>query len=128
MTSAPAIRPSIPNFLTALTNDFIDHHFDLRVFDAHDCKLAHLPGLLSLPMSERGRRYHNFSHALPRRLTAEELMDALSIATGSRAVFKDVPKDFHGGGASRLQSGRWADSSTYSAGRSGISLRVRAPQ
>ena len=36
----------------------------------------------------------NFSHQLPRRLTAEQLADAISMATGSRVEFPEVPEDF----------------------------------
>jgi hypothetical protein len=35
----------------------------------------------------------NFSHAIPRRLAAEELMDAVSAAAGARASFPEVPED-----------------------------------
>ena len=35
----------------------------------------------------------NFSHAIPRRLSAEELMDALAQATGVRPVFPEAPPD-----------------------------------
>src|SRR5205814_10811 len=35
----------------------------------------------------------NFSHAIPRRLSAEELMDAVSSAAGARPHFPDVPDD-----------------------------------
>src|SRR5438445_12806222 len=35
----------------------------------------------------------NFSHAMPRRLSAEELMDALALATGVRPVFPEAPPD-----------------------------------
>ncbi len=35
----------------------------------------------------------NFSHAVPRRLGAEELLDALSLAAGSRPTFPEVPPD-----------------------------------
>src|SRR6476619_6336165 len=33
----------------------------------------------------------NFSHAVPRRLTAEQLIDTLSRATGTTPKFADVP-------------------------------------
>jgi len=36
----------------------------------------------------------NFSHYVPRRLSAESLLDALTIATGSRPDFKEVPVSF----------------------------------
>jgi hypothetical protein len=35
----------------------------------------------------------NFSHAAPRRLSAEQLMDALTLATGVRPVLAEVPPD-----------------------------------
>src|SRR5438477_12274531 len=33
----------------------------------------------------------NFSHAIPRRLSAEQMMDAIAIATGDRPKFKGMP-------------------------------------
>jgi len=89
-SSNPPINPEL---LTALTNDFIDHHFDLRYL------MRTIVNSRTYQLSSRTNDWNadddnNFSHALPRRLTAEELMDALSIATGSRMVFQDVPKDF----------------------------------
>jgi hypothetical protein len=35
----------------------------------------------------------NFSHAVPRRLTAEQLLDALTLATGVRPALPEVPPD-----------------------------------
>ena len=35
----------------------------------------------------------NFSHAYPRRMTSEELMDAVSLAAGVKAKFPEVPED-----------------------------------
>jgi Protein of unknown function (DUF1553) len=89
-SSNPPINPEL---LTALTNDFVDHHFDLKYL------MRTIVTSRTYQLSSRTNDWNvddetNFSHALPRRLTAEELLDALSIATGSRAVFKDVPKDF----------------------------------
>ena len=89
-SSNPPINPEL---LTALTNDFIDHHFDLRYL------MRTIVESRTYQLSGRTNAWNtddetNFSHALPRRLTAEELMDALTIATGSRMVFKDVPKDY----------------------------------
>ena len=34
----------------------------------------------------------NFSHALPRRLSAEELVDAVAVATGYRASYGGMPQ------------------------------------
>ena len=36
----------------------------------------------------------NFSHFIPKRLSAESILDAMTIATGSRPKFEDVPEDF----------------------------------
>jgi len=91
------IRSSNPpvnaELLTALTSDFIQHNFDLRYL------MRTIVNSRTYQLSVHTNEWNvdddtNFSHALPRRLTAEELMDAISVATGSRMVFKEVPKDF----------------------------------
>ena len=51
--------------------------------DADHRQLAHLSGGHRDQRVERGRR-DNFSHAIPRRLSAEQLMDAVAGATGVR--------------------------------------------
>jgi hypothetical protein len=89
-SSNPPINPEL---LTALTNDFIDHRFDSKYL------IRTIVSSRTYQISSTTNEWNvddetNFSHALPRRLTAEELMDAISIATGSRAVFKEVPKSF----------------------------------
>ncbi|PYV24561.1 MAG: hypothetical protein DMG27_12565 [Acidobacteria bacterium] len=89
-SSNPPINPEL---LAALTKDFSDHHFDLQhlirtIVDSRTYQLS------SHTNEWNADDDNNFSHALPRRLTAEELMDAISISTGSRMVFKDVPKDY----------------------------------
>jgi hypothetical protein len=89
-SSNPPINPEL---LTALTNDFINHHFDLQYL-IRTIVASRTYQLSSLANEWNADDDTNFSHALPRRLTAEELMDAISISTGSRAVFKEVPKDY----------------------------------
>ena len=89
-SSNPPINPEL---LAALTKDLISHNFDLRYL------LRMIVNSRTYQLSTRTNNWNaddenNFSHALPRRLTAEELMDSISIATGSRMVFKDVPKDY----------------------------------
>jgi hypothetical protein len=89
-SSNPPINPEL---LDALTQDFIKHNFDMRY-------LMHtIVNSRTYQLSTRTNEWNaddemNFSHALPRRLTAEELMDAISIATGSRMIFKEVPSGF----------------------------------
>ena len=84
--------PSNPALLDALTKDFIDHNFDLR----------HLMRTIvnsrayqaSIATNEwNADDADNFSHAMPRRLSAEELMDAVALATGVRPVFPEAPPD-----------------------------------
>jgi hypothetical protein len=90
------IRASNPpvneDLLNALTKDFKDHNYDLKWL---------------IRMIVNSRTYQagietnewnatdtvNFSHAVPRRLGAEQLMDALTQATGVRPEFPEVPPD-----------------------------------
>ncbi len=85
--------PSNPELLDALEKDFLAHNFDLQ----------HLMRTIA-----RSRTYQasintnkfnaddatNFSHATPRRLTAEELLDAIDQAAGRRPQFAGVPVGF----------------------------------
>ncbi len=85
--------PSNPELLRALTNDLLEHNFDLGYL------IRTIVNSRTYQLSTRTNEWNlddevSFSHALPRRLTAEELMDGIRIATGSRTAFKEVPKDF----------------------------------
>ena len=67
--------------LDALTKDFVDHNFDVRYI------LRTMLNSRVYQLSARGNPsnaddHENFSHALPRRLTAEQLMDTLGQITG----------------------------------------------
>ena len=84
--------PSNPAVLDALTKDFLDHNFDLR----HLMRTIANSRTYQASMSVNewnAKDGENFSHAIPRRLSAEELMDGLTLATGVRPVFPDVPPD-----------------------------------
>jgi uncharacterized protein DUF1549/uncharacterized protein DUF1553 len=84
--------PSNPALLDALTKDFVAHGFDLR--DLMRTIVGSRTYQASIATNEwnAGDRA-NFSHAIPRRLSAEELMDAVSSAAGARPRFPDVPED-----------------------------------
>ncbi len=85
--------PSNPELLDALEKDFVASGFDLR----------HLMRTIA-----RSRTYQtsivtnsfnsddsvNFSHATPRRLTAEQLFDAIDVAAGRKSSFAGVPAGF----------------------------------
>jgi hypothetical protein len=85
--------PVNPELLAAMNSDFIKHNFDLRYL------MRTIVNSRTYQLSTRSNEWNadddtNFSHAMPRRLTAEELMDAVSVATGSRMIFKGIPKNF----------------------------------
>ncbi len=73
--------------LDALTKDFLDHDFDVRHV------LRTMLNSRTYQLSARVNKFNaddrqNFSHALPRRLSAEQLLDTISLATGIRANFR----------------------------------------
>jgi hypothetical protein len=72
--------------LDALARDFIDHDFDVRHI------LRTMLNSQTYQRSARVNRFNaddhqNFSHALPRRLSAEQLLDTIGLATG-------IPENF----------------------------------
>jgi hypothetical protein len=84
--------PSNAALLDALAKDVADHNFDLQ----------HLMRTIansrayqeSIDVNEWNAADHdNFSHAFPRRLSAEELMDAVAAAAGARPNFPEAPED-----------------------------------
>ncbi len=84
--------PSNPALLDALTKDFIDRDFDLRyVMRTIVNSRTYQASVAANEWNEKDGE--NFSHAMPRRLSAEELMDALALATGVRPVFPEAPPD-----------------------------------
>jgi hypothetical protein len=84
--------PSNAALLEALTNDFVMHAFDLRYLMRTIVSSRTYQASIATNewnVSDRD----NFSHAIPRRLSAEELMDAVAAAAGARPRFPDVPED-----------------------------------
>ncbi len=85
--------PSNPELLDALTKDFVDSGFDMK----HIMKT--ITRSRTYQQSIKTNKWNqadtiNFSHAAARRLTAEQLLDAIGVATGSRPRFEEVPKKF----------------------------------
>ena len=85
--------PSNPELLDALTDDFIKSGFDVKHL------MRKITRSRTYQQSIKTNRWNvndttNFSHAVPRRLTAEQLLDAISVATGSSPKFDDVPRGF----------------------------------
>ncbi|MEO8370967.1 MAG: DUF1549 and DUF1553 domain-containing protein, partial [Candidatus Solibacter sp.] len=84
--------PSNPALLDALTKDFLDHNFDLRqLMRTIANSRAYQAGIATNEWNQNDGE--NFSHAMPRRISAEALMDALALATGVRPAFPDAPPD-----------------------------------
>ena len=85
--------PSNPELLDALEKDLIAHRFDLRylmrtIARSQTYQLSYQTNSFNEDDS------NNFSHARPRRMTAEELLDAIDVATGRRPNFPGVPVGF----------------------------------
>ncbi|HXG46206.1 MAG TPA: DUF1553 domain-containing protein, partial [Methylomirabilota bacterium] len=82
--------PSNPELLEALTAEFVRSGFDLRKLMRSICQSR------TYQLSIIKNRWNeddaiNFSHATPRRLSAEQLADAMAVATGTRLQFEGVP-------------------------------------
>jgi hypothetical protein len=87
--SNPASNPAL---LDALTKDFVAHQFDLRhLMRTIVTSRTYQASIVTNEWNANDR--DNFSHAIPRRLSAEELMDAVASAAGARPRFADVPED-----------------------------------
>ncbi len=85
--------PSNPEFLDALTADFIKHKFDIKHL------MRTITASRTYQASYKPNKWNiddlvNFSHAVPRRLTAEQLVDAIARATGSIQRYPGVPVGF----------------------------------
>jgi len=82
-SSNPAVNEPL---LEALAKDFVAHNFDVR----HILRI--MLNSRTYQLSARTNKFNaddtqNFSHALPRRLSAEQLLDTISMATGIRENF-----------------------------------------
>lgn len=82
--------PSNPELLEALNKDFVESGFDLK----HMMRQIVLSRTYQATL--RANRWNeddktNFSHAVPRRLEAEQLYDAIHLATGTDAQFAGLP-------------------------------------
>ncbi|MEO8027589.1 MAG: DUF1549 and DUF1553 domain-containing protein [Bryobacteraceae bacterium] len=78
--------------LEALTKDLTDHQFDLQHLMRVIVKSRTYQASFH-PNDWNALDGDNFSHAIPRRLSAESLMDAVAEAAGVRPNFPEVPED-----------------------------------
>jgi hypothetical protein len=86
--SNPAVNPEL---LEALTEKFVKSGFDLKNLMRTICR-SRTYQLSIVPNKWNEDDRVNFSHALPRRLTAEQLYDAVHVATGVRPNFNGMPQ------------------------------------
>ena len=89
-TTNPPINPEL---LEALTKDFIEHRFDVRHLMR---RIVTSQTYQRSSVANDSNRHDtlNFSHALPRRIPAEALLDSLVQATGVRENFGGAPAGF----------------------------------
>jgi len=86
----PTNPPSHPALLTQLAGDFAKHKFDLR----HLIRLimtSRSYQISSEPTADNAEDMLNYSHALPRRLSAEQLLDTQHQVLGVPAKFSGYP-------------------------------------
>lgn len=82
---------SNPELLDALTEEFVKNGFDTRKLMRTIC-VSRTYQLSIAPNKWNEDDRINFSHALPRRLSAEQMFDAVMIATGTRPNFNGMPQ------------------------------------
>ncbi len=83
---------SNPELLDALTEDFVGARFDVKHLMRSICNSrAYQLSVVANKWNEDDKI--NFSHASPRRLSAEQLLDAVAVATGSQSKFAGMPKE-----------------------------------
>ena len=84
---------SNPELFDALAADFVQHKFDLRhLMRRIVTSRAYQLSSAATPQNAKDDKY--FSHFLVRRMTAEELLDALSQVTGKPEEFPGMPAGY----------------------------------
>jgi hypothetical protein len=86
----PPINPAL---LEALTADFVAHRFDVRHL-LRRIVTSETYQRSSIPNVSNRHDEQNFSHAIPRRIPAEALLDSLIQATGVPENFGGAPAGF----------------------------------
>ena len=85
--------PTNPRLLSALTEDFVESGFNVQHMLKTICKSrVYQHSVVSNEWNEDDEI--NYSHAVPRRLPAEVLYDAIHVATGSVQQIPGVPRGF----------------------------------
>jgi hypothetical protein len=83
---------SNPELLTALANDLVEHKFDLRhLLQTIMNSRAYQLSSQKTPGNEADVQNIHYARFTVRRLTAEQLADALDFVTGTRETYKGLP-------------------------------------
>jgi hypothetical protein len=83
--------PSNPELLDALTDEFVKNGFDTKKLMRAICmSRSYQLSIVANKWNEDDKI--NFSHASPRRLSAEQMYDAVMVATGVRPNFNGMPQ------------------------------------
>jgi hypothetical protein len=82
--------PSNPALLSALTRDFVAHHFDIKHL-ARTIMNSTTYQLTSVPTATNAGDLTYHSHYLAKRLPAEVMLDAIGQVTGVREIFPGYP-------------------------------------
>ena len=85
--------PVNPELLDALTDDFVNSGFDVQHL-IRTIVLSRTYQLSITPNRWNEDDRTNFSHAIPRRLSAEQMLDAVAIATGTKPQVQGLPMGF----------------------------------
>jgi hypothetical protein len=84
--------PVNPELLDALTEDFVKSGFNVRHL-MRTIVLSNTYQRSFVPSKWNEDDKINFSHAIPRRLGAEQMMDAVAVATGTKPKVQGLPDD-----------------------------------
>lgn len=82
--------PSNPELLTALSDDFIGHGFDVKHL-IRTIMTSQVYGLSASPTEFNAKDKQNYARYTPKRMSAEVLLDAISAASGANEKFAGFP-------------------------------------
>jgi hypothetical protein len=92
----PTNPASHPELLDRLAKDFVTHHYDVK-FLIRLIMNSQAYQMSGEPNETNSEDEVNYSHVLPRRLTAEQLLDGEHEVTGVPAEFAGYPKGMRAG-------------------------------
>ncbi|MEX0937571.1 MAG: DUF1549 and DUF1553 domain-containing protein [Pirellulales bacterium] len=112
----PTNPPSNPELLDALTEDFIEHDFDVKHL-VRTIMTSTVYGLSAQPNETNGGDEANFARAVVRRLTAEQLLDAQCQVLDEAADFNGFDQGTRAGELPGVQRVRPRDKRPSTADR-----------